>query len=211
MTTVDYANLTNEKLITLFQQGDDYAFTSLFLRFQNTMVKQAEIAAASFPRFDFAEFFGCFQDKFKDLAERFDVSKGVYFAMFFKLASGKWASNYVRSHTINYNYSRDNELKPAIKEQFKHVSLDNCDRVVMSDDTFTYGRQMEVEDTGLFIYLKDKSEVYAKVASLLTQGYAYGEIALMCGRTGTHDALKAWTGRVVKNIRKEAEVYAQIK
>jgi DNA-directed RNA polymerase specialized sigma24 family protein len=207
----DYTQMADEQLAELAQSGDDDAFTTLFKRYERALQMHARNAALRFPSYYQDEFFGYFQERFIKIVQKFDIESGVYFAKYCQYKFPKLAHDYIRgqlqkrSYTRleNGKYKRENVDEPTIRDQHKAITSD-LEKTDTTDNRFTYDFQKGIEDTDLFAYLKDRSEVNAKVVSLLASGYTYEEVGEMMGKTGTTDAKKGWTNYIMRKVRQDA-------
>lgn len=202
-----YRILKDEELALLAQQGDDDAFSVLFLRYEPGLIGQAKKAAKRFPSFYEDEFFGYFQERFIALVQKFDVSSGVYFAKFCSFKFPKLAHDYVRGKLEQRLYGEDGKKRksnqPSLRDKHKML-LSDPTKMVIPDSRYTTDYMQDIESTELYAHLSATSDVSAKVVTLLVQGYNYEEIAEALGRTGSAVTLRNWTKRAVRKLREEA-------
>jgi hypothetical protein len=199
-----YKKMTDEQLAELAQSGNDDAFTELFKRYERALKAIARKAHLQYPSYYEDEFFGYIQEQFMNMVKTFKVDSGIYFAAFCKFKFPRLAYNYVRSHIEKRAYDEDGKKRkldePSVRDKHKVMASDLNHK--MSDERFTYEFQQEIEDTDLFVYLKKKSDVCAKVVSLYANGYTLDEVAELMGKTGTYWSKVSWTSRVLKKAQR---------
>jgi hypothetical protein len=199
-----YSQQKDEELVVLFQQGNDDAFTELFKRYDKALVRHSRLSAKRFPKFYEDEFYGYFQDQFVKIVKEFDTETGVYFSYFCKFKFPKLAHNYVRAKL----FPRDRQGNVYTSPRDRHnIVPSDFEKTVMKDERFTFEYMQDIRETELFIYLSGRSDVNAKVVTLIAEGYSYTEIAKMFGRTGTDEALRNWTSRIVRKIKDDTKLF----
>lgn len=191
---------TDEQLVALAQQGDDDAFTEIFLRYQKALERHANKASARFPTFYEDEFYGYFQERFIQIVNKFDVNSGVYFAKFCSFKFPKLAHDYVRRRLFPRN--PDGTQRESARDRHKVIPSD-LGKVNIEDNRFTPDYQIDVQDTELYAHLTSLSDINARIIALLVQGYTYQEIALKLGKSGNDAALRNWTSRLVRKLKEE--------
>jgi hypothetical protein len=197
----EYTELKDERLALLSQQGDDDAFTALFLRYQRSLQIQAKKAVKRFPSIYEDEFFGYFQEKFVKLVMKFDVTRGVHFPGYCAVFFPKMAYEYARKTVQKRGMIDGHKINVGERTDTNAIPTDFSDGEI-EDNRYSFENLLDMEETDLFIYLSSKSDEHAKVISLLAQNATYVQIARAFGRKGNYMALANWGKRAVERLRK---------
>jgi DNA-directed RNA polymerase specialized sigma24 family protein len=199
-----YTELTDERLAALHQQGDDDAFSTLFLRYQKALQRHSYLAAQRYEGFSEDEFLSNFQERFIRLVTKYDYNICDSFAGYCKLTFARMAYSYVQDKITRRGYVDGKKVRIDDKTKYRKqsaVPVDLAERE-LSDIRYTYEYEMKIEDTDLYKYLASVSDEQAKLIALLVKGESYEQIALAFGRTGNYMALANWGKRAVKRVRK---------
>jgi hypothetical protein len=204
--------MTDEQLAVLTQQNDDDAFRELFNRYEGAMEYRSQTAAKQYPYYA-DEFFSYMQDRFHQAILKFDPERKVDVAAFMGALFPRFINDFVR-YKINKRVIGEDGVKRKTSEvtnRVKHLSVPVEDSKLSSrtDNTFTFEYQRDFEETEVFQYLQTKDDTYAKVISLLVQGYGWIEIGKLVGKKETDKAAKSWVQRQMDKIRQETVIFYQ--